>query len=92
MCGVRGCEEWGWDSNDEDKKPSHQGHGLPEIAMMKLQKVKALEHNDADPVIVVGEANRVVNGRNRCAGCGDARNGDGIQRVSFRDMVSLKLL
>ncbi|KAJ5558364.1 hypothetical protein N7535_008576 [Penicillium sp. DV-2018c] len=37
------------DSDDEDKKPSHQGHGLPEIAMMKLQKVKALEHNDADP-------------------------------------------
>jgi hypothetical protein len=37
------------DSEDEDKKPSHQGHGLLEIAMMKLQKVKALEHNDADP-------------------------------------------
>ncbi|KAJ5138857.1 uncharacterized protein N7515_003705 [Penicillium bovifimosum] len=37
------------DSDDEDEKPSHQGHGLPEIAMMKLQKVKALEHNDADP-------------------------------------------
>ncbi|KAJ5260706.1 hypothetical protein N7505_009056 [Penicillium chrysogenum] len=36
-------------SDNEDKKPSHQGHGLPEIAIIKLQKVKALEHNDADP-------------------------------------------
>ena len=38
-------------SDDEDKKPSYQGHSLPEIAMMKLQKVKALEYNDANPYI-----------------------------------------
>jgi hypothetical protein len=29
-------------------------------------------------IVVISEANRVINGRNRCAGCGDARNRDGI--------------
>ena len=33
-------------------------------------------------IVVIGEANRVINGRNRYTGCGDTRNGDGIQRVS----------
>lgn len=37
------------DSEDEDNKPSHQGHGLPTIAMTKIQKVRTLEHNDTDP-------------------------------------------
>jgi hypothetical protein len=37
------------DSENDDKKPSHQGHGLPEIAMTKIQKVRMLEHNDTDP-------------------------------------------
>ena len=33
-------------------------------------------------IVIIGEANRIVNGWDRCAGCGDTRNGDGIQRVS----------
>jgi hypothetical protein len=37
------------DRDDDEKKPSHRGHGLPEIAMMKLQKARTLEHNDTDP-------------------------------------------
>jgi hypothetical protein len=37
------------DSDDDERKPSHQGHGLPKIAMMKLQKVRSLKHNDTDP-------------------------------------------
>jgi hypothetical protein len=37
------------DSDSDDTKPSHQGHGLPEIAMTKIQKVRMLEHNDTDP-------------------------------------------
>ena len=35
--------------DDVDNKPSHQGHGLPAIAMTKFQKVRTLEHNDTDP-------------------------------------------
>ncbi|QQK47688.1 putative transposable element [Penicillium digitatum] len=37
------------DSEDEDNTPPHQGHGLPAIAMTKIQKVRTLEHNDTDP-------------------------------------------
>ena len=38
------------DSDSEDEgKPSYQGHGLPAIAMTKIQKVRTLEHNDTDP-------------------------------------------
>lgn len=37
------------DSEDEDSKLSYQGHGLPAIAMTKIQKVGTLEHNDTEP-------------------------------------------
>jgi hypothetical protein len=34
-------------------------------------------------IVVISEANRVINGRNRYAGYGDTRNRDRIQRVSY---------
>ncbi|OQD66218.1 hypothetical protein PENPOL_c005G00866 [Penicillium polonicum] len=37
------------DSDEDERKSSHQGHGPPEIAMTKIQKVRMLEHNDTDP-------------------------------------------
>ena len=37
------------DSDEDERKPSHQGHSLPEIAMTIIQKVRMLEHNDTDP-------------------------------------------
>ncbi|OQD69520.1 hypothetical protein PENPOL_c002G07915 [Penicillium polonicum] len=46
---IRFTQDQSDSDDDEDKKPSHQGHGLPAIAMTNIQKVRTLEHNDIDP-------------------------------------------